>query len=162
MRAPFEDLFITLALDALLITLLADWLGFVAFQSFFLAGPAPYADRQRFWDENSQDKTKALLEHVPSRLLVCLGFERPPACAADLRLCFATGDFFLEEALTVTLGVGVGAAFVTGDRRKADGEGIVIVAIESRNYTNIQMRTMLSLIGFEQERWLSCERLVVR
>ena len=30
----------------------------------------------------------------------------------------------------MTLGVGVGADFVTGDRRKAVGEGIVIVAIE--------------------------------
>lgn len=30
----------------------------------------------------------------------------------------------------VTLGVGGGADLVTGDRRKADGEGIVIVAIE--------------------------------
>lgn len=30
----------------------------------------------------------------------------------------------------MTLGVGVGAGFVTGDRRNADGEGIVIVAIE--------------------------------
>lgn len=45
LRTPFENLFITLALDALFITLLADWLGFVALQSFFLAGPAPYADR---------------------------------------------------------------------------------------------------------------------
>ena len=49
-----------------------------------------------------------------------------------MRLCFATADFFLDEALTVTLGVGVGVGtgFLTGDRRNADGEGIVIVAIE--------------------------------
>lgn len=45
-------------------------------------------------------------------------------------MCFATADFFLEEALMVTLGVGAGAFFVTGDRRKAEGEGMVIVAIE--------------------------------
>ena len=42
LRAPFEDLFIPLALDTLLITLLADWLGFVTLQSLFLAGPASY------------------------------------------------------------------------------------------------------------------------
>lgn len=88
-----------------------------------------------------------LLEHVPSRLLVCFGFERAPECAADLRLCFATADFFLVEALTVTLGVGVGAALVTGDRRKADGEGIVIVAIELQKRTQVQMRRMLWLIS---------------
>lgn len=84
------------------------------------------------------------LEHVPSRLFVCLGLERAPACGPDLRLCFATADFFLEEALTVILGVGVGvgAGFVTGDRRKADGEGIVIVAIEFREGNKLRTRIM--------------------
>lgn len=42
LRAPFENLFIPLAVDALLIALLADGLGFVALQSLFLAGPASY------------------------------------------------------------------------------------------------------------------------
>lgn len=72
----------------------------------------------------------ARLGHVPSRLFVCLGLDWPLTCAADLRWCFAAVDFFLEEALTVTLALGEGAGFVTGDRRKADGDGMVIVAIE--------------------------------
>ena len=46
-----------------------------------------------------------------------------------MRLCLATVDFFLVEALTETLGLGVVEGFVIGDLRKADGEGIVIVAI---------------------------------
>ena len=130
MRAPFENLFIPLALHALLITLLADWLGFVAFQPFFLTGSASYAECKHLCNVASQDKTTVLLKDVPSRLFVCLGFTRPFACAVDLRLCFFTADFFLVEALMVTLGVGGCAGLVTGDRRKADGEGIVIVAIE--------------------------------
>lgn len=44
LRAPFKNLFIPLALNTLFVTLLADWLGFVALQSFVLAGPASYAD----------------------------------------------------------------------------------------------------------------------
>ena len=46
-----------------------------------------------------------------------------------MRLCLANVDFFLVEALTETLGLGVGEGLVIGDLRKADGEGIVIVAI---------------------------------
>lgn len=34
------------------------------------------------------------------------------------------------ETLAVALGIGVGAGLITGERRKADGEGIVMVAIE--------------------------------
>ena len=59
-------------------------------------------------------------------------------------MCFATADFFLGEALTVTLGVGVGAFFVTGDRRKAEGEGIAIVAIELIKLIEVSMRIPLS------------------
>lgn len=59
-------------------------------------------------------------------------------------MCFATADFFLEEALTVTLGVGVGAFFVTGDRRKAEGEGIVIVAMELIKLIKLSMRILFS------------------
>ena len=77
-----------------------------------------------------QEKAMMLAGRIPSRLFVCLGFGRGFPCAADLRVCFATADFFLEEGLTVTLGVGMGAFLVTGDRRKAEGEGIAIVAIE--------------------------------
>ena len=72
------------------------------------------------------------LEHVPSRLFVCFGFDGECGCAADLRLCLATVEFFLVEALTVTLGLDVDAGFVMGDRRNAEGEGIEIVAIELR------------------------------
>ena len=46
-----------------------------------------------------------------------------------MRFCLADVDFFLVEALTETLGLGVVEGFVIGDLRKADGEGIVIVAI---------------------------------
>lgn len=74
-----------------------------------------------------------MLEHVPSRLLVCFGLEWPLACAADLRVCFATADLFFDEVLRATLAAGAGAGLATGDRRKADGEGMVIVAIGLKN-----------------------------
>ena len=51
------------------------------------------------------------------------------ACAADLRLCFVMVDLLLGDALMVTLGLDVGVGLVRGDRRKAEGEGIEIVAI---------------------------------
>ena len=47
-----------------------------------------------------------------------------------MRLCFVTVDLFLGEALRESLGLDVGVGFVRGDRSKADGEGIEIVAIE--------------------------------
>ena len=85
----------------------------------------------------TQDKATGLPECVPSRLFVCFGFEYPFTYAADFRLCFATADFLLVEALTETLAVGAGAGLETGDRRKADGEGIEMVAIElNQAYSN--------------------------
>ena len=47
-----------------------------------------------------------------------------------MRLCFANVDLFLGEALRDTLDLDVGVGLVRGDRRKAEGEGIEIVAIE--------------------------------
>ena len=130
MRAPFENLFIPLALDTFLITLLTDGLGFVTFQSLFLASPATYDGCQHVWSLCDADRVEVALEHVPSRLFVCLGFDGAFGCAADLRLFFAKVEFFLAEALTETLVLGADAGLVMGDRRKAEGEGIVIVAIE--------------------------------
>ena len=72
LRAPFKNLLIPLALDTLLITLLADRLRFVTFQSLFFAGPASYGARQHLCD---RDKVQAPLGHVPSRLFVCLGLD---------------------------------------------------------------------------------------
>ena len=71
--APFENLFVPLALDALLITLLADRLGFVTFQSLFLAGPASYDAGQHLRSLCDKDKDEAGLGQLPSRLFVCLG-----------------------------------------------------------------------------------------
>lgn len=77
------------------------------------------------------DMVEAGLEDVPSRLFVCFGLEAAFAWAADLRLFFATVDFFLVgEALRETLGLGAETGLVMGDRRKAEGEGIVMVAID--------------------------------
>lgn len=59
---------------------------------------------------------------------------------ADLRLFFATVDFFLAEALRETLGLGAETGLVMGDRRKAEGEGIVMVAIEMKKlYSFLQL-----------------------
>ena len=79
-----------------------------------------------------------------------------------MRLCFATADFFLDEALTVTLGVGVGTGFLTGDRRNADGEGIVIVAIEFDTRTEANKGNVIVVNRQCEKRWLSCVMLVVR
>lgn len=57
-------------------------------------------------------------------------------------MCFATADFFLEEALTVSFGMG--AFLVTGDRRKAVGEGIAIVAIELMKLIKLSIRILFS------------------
>lgn len=109
---------------------MTDRLGFVTFQPLFLAGPASYDACQHLWGLCNADGVEAGLEDVPSRLFVCFGLDGAFACAVDLRLFFATVDFFLVEALRETLGLGAETGLVMGDRRKAEGEGIVMVAIE--------------------------------
>lgn len=59
--------------------------------------------------------------------------------------------------------MGVGADLVTGERRKAEGEGIVIVAIElNKVFEAVDDELIVSRWRGERERWLSCALLLVR
>jgi hypothetical protein len=70
-----------------------------------------------------QDKTTTDAPNVPLRLLDCLGLETP--------FCFFVGlaDLVVVEGLRFGGGGGSGAGFKTGEERKADGDGIVMVSI---------------------------------
>ena len=70
----------------------------------------------------SHDKTRTCLPHIPLRLLDCLGFNMP--------FCFfgVLAGLGAVEGLRFG-GGGIGAGFNTGEERKADGDGIVIVSI---------------------------------
>lgn len=71
-----------------------------------------------------------LLGEIPLRLLVCLGFEMSGPAFSDALCALVVDDRFLEEVLTETLGEGAGC--ITGESKKAEGDGIVIVAIKIR------------------------------
>ncbi len=74
-----------------------------------------------------EDKTTILPADVPLRLLDCLGFAMP--------LCFfsALADLVVAVDLRFRDGAegcgGFGAGFRTGEERKTDGDGIVMVSI---------------------------------
>jgi len=74
-----------------------------------------------------QDKRPVPLEGVPSRLFVCFGFETAVSLLAE-DLWDLVDDLFLGVALRETSGVGMGQ--MTGESKKAEGDGIVIVAIK--------------------------------
>ena len=64
---------------------------------------------------------------VPLRLLVCLGFEAAPTLVLGVLGALILDGRTFEVALTEASGVKAGC--LTGDLTKADGEGIVIVAM---------------------------------
>jgi hypothetical protein len=70
------------------------------------------------------------LPNLPLRLFDCLGFSVP--------LCFfvALTGFVVVVGLRFGGGGGSGACFNTGEDRKADGDGIVIVSILTASYTD--------------------------
>jgi hypothetical protein len=72
----------------------------------------------------SDDKTMERESDIPFRLLDCLGFVMPVSFFAEGLDAFEVDCFrFLGG------GAGLGAGVMTGEERKADGEGIVIVSI---------------------------------
>lgn len=68
------------------------------------------------------------MSNIPLRLLDCLGF--------DIPFCFfaVLADLGVAVGLRFGGGGGSGAGFNTGEERKADGDGIVIVSILTVSY----------------------------
>lgn len=63
------------------------------------------------------------MQYIPLRLLDCLGFTIPDG------FLVVTVFFVAVEGLRLGGGGGSGAGLSTGEDRKADGDGIVIVSI---------------------------------
>lgn len=85
----------------------------------------------------------------PSRLFVCLGFVGPDSFFTyGLRVLVAEG-FLLGVAWTET--VGEGADWMTGESRKAEGEGIVTVAMKVWANQQRQAGDTAVLKGIEDE-----------
>lgn len=76
---------------------------------------------------NIEDKRAQSFMNIPLRLLDCLGFVPPLDAFGTFASCFALVDLHFGGAV-----VGGGfAGWITGDDKKADGDGIVIVSILS-------------------------------
>ena len=56
----------------------------------------------------------------------------------------------------MTLGLGVGAGLMMGDRRKADGDGIEICAIDLEKDSQSYKRTLASSRRYERELIVVC------
>jgi hypothetical protein len=81
-----------------------------------------------FCPYHCHDKTSLRMCNVPLRLLDCLGL--------DIPFCFfaVLVDLGVAVGLRFGGGGGSGAGFTTGEERKADGDGIVIVSILTISY----------------------------
>jgi len=81
-----------------------------------------------------QDKRTQNCTNIPLRLLDCLGFAIP-FCALGAFADFGVVVFFRFEGGGggdgCGAGAGAGAGLITGELKKTDGEGIVIVSISS-------------------------------
>ena len=82
-----------------------------------------------------------LLVHIPLRLLDCFGFIIP--------LCFLV--VFVDFVVVVCFrfgggGGGFGAGFITGEDRKADGDGIVMVSIFRNSCVATSMMLLMVVI----------------
>lgn len=130
-RPPFEILFVSSTCYTPLMTLLARRLRLIAFQSFRLTSHTTYRRSQsvnqipNYPSYQNQDKKTPHRMNIPLRLLDCLGLVIPVPFLLGLEDLGAVVDFRFGGGGAG----GLAAGFMTGELRKAVGDGIVIVSI---------------------------------
>lgn len=142
--SPFEILLVSPARYTPLMTLLTERFRLVTFQSFCFTcyatcGQYAVSPALPLQSALCSDKPTLPPADLPLRLLDCLGFTIP-FCFFAVFAGFVAGVVFRFG------GGGFGAGFITGEDRKADGDGIVMVSIVRESCVETSMMLLLPLV----------------